>query len=591
MNDVNYLSDEALERLFLSDPIVPISSLLTPDKKIERAFSLLTGKMEQALYGRLKSAIYLMSADCGAGKGEAVQSLLKDWKCKGFPGDGGAIIFVATLAEVDAYTRRAGLERADYAVFTPDETYKTYGAGRHAAQDVPVLFATHSMAGKRLHGLASFADANDFLYRGRARALRVWDESFSPADYASFELNDLRMLPGSLRGCAKADIAVIEGLLPDKADLVAGVMLDIPTTIGEVADAVFKSGKKLPERGKVAMEALAKLAGTRALVSGSHGEGWKLTGIGRPMPTDIGPLFVLDASARLSNRYDDWSAYGLDIVRLDPALIEYSPLTIHCWDKGCGKTVLRNGSERSKIYGAITALINEKVDESFLLVMAKEFSRTDTAGRSFLPDELHSGFIDPERVHVTTWGRHLGSNEFRDVANIVLLGAYEYGDGAYDAITLAGTGVTAAMPTDKERRSTRDSEFMHNVYQAVCRIRVRNRIGAVCSPANAYFIMPDSDYRRALIGHTFPGCTIETWLPALTATRQWKADLVLEKVLAALKGRSIVSFKDIRDSCGSDERSFLTKVLKQSRFLEALERHKITVKGRYFITSVTALAA
>ena len=77
MNNVISPTDEELERLFPSDPIVSITSTLTPALKIERAFSVLKSKMELALDGRLEPAVYVMSADCGSGKGETVQFFLK----------------------------------------------------------------------------------------------------------------------------------------------------------------------------------------------------------------------------------------------------------------------------------------------------------------------------------------------------------------------------------------------------------------------------------------------------------------------------------------------------------------------------------
>jgi hypothetical protein len=76
------------------------------------------------------------------------------------------------------------------------------------------------------------------------------------------------------------------------------------------ADTVLSSGRKVTEQATRTLEALAKLAGCNVQINGSADAGWYCIGIGLPIPADIAPVFVLDASARLTSRYADWSAYG-----------------------------------------------------------------------------------------------------------------------------------------------------------------------------------------------------------------------------------------------------------------------------------------
>jgi hypothetical protein len=235
-------SDEMLDRLFpdlellndskllksIPDPApISISSNLSPEGRIKRAFSLLNGKMQQALDGGLDPAVYVMSADAGTGKSNAVQTLLAERKSKGFPGD-GAIIFLNTLAEIDAYVAGAKLNKTDYAVYTSDPVYARYGAGREAAGTVPVVFTTHSMARRRLARCASFKDAECFHYKGQPRALRVWDEAFLPAEHAAFDLNDLHMLPSALKGRPRHLVAMFEALEQNRATVAAGDLIPIP---------------------------------------------------------------------------------------------------------------------------------------------------------------------------------------------------------------------------------------------------------------------------------------------------------------------------------------------------------------------------
>ncbi len=316
-----------------------------------------------------------------------------------------------------------------------------------------------------------------------------------------------------------------------------------------------------------------------------------LIGIGKPLPSDIGPLFVLDASARLTNRYDDWSSYGIDVVKLDPAVLSYNNLTIHWDDRGAGKTAMRNPSNRRSIYKAIAEAVNTKPSERFLIVMAKEFAPPDDEGRSSVPADLAGMIDDPSMAAVTTWGRHIGTNAYREFENVVIVGPLHYGDRAYDALAIAATGNAAGIVDEEQRKEQADSEFMHNVYQAVCRCRVRVRSGGECGAANAYFIMPYSDNRRDLILRAFPGCSIKRWMPANKTTMK-KSDKVLEVIVSMMKGRTMLPFCDVTAACGGSGASYLNKINKGARFQEALSAHGIySGRGYYFCHGSDRLAA
>jgi hypothetical protein len=562
---------------------ISISPKLSPDDKIKQAFSLLKGKMEQALGGGLDPAIYVMSADAGTGKSTAVQTLLAEWKEKGFPGD-GAIIFLNTLSEIDAYIAGAKLDTADYAVYSSNPAYAAYGAGFGAARTVPVLFTSHSMARRRLADFDTYADADCFYYRGKPRALRVWDEAFLPVEYAAFDLNDLRMLPGALKGHSREAIRMLEALLPDRGKIALGHEIFIPPEARPLADAILKSALKLSERVANTVGAVGKLAGSSVQLNGSEEAGWTCIGISKPVPSDIMPLFVLDASARLTGRYCDWSAYNMNVVTLEPASIRYSDLTVHLWNQGCGQTAMRTAKSRQIIMGAVADLINSKQTEDFLLVMAKEFSAVGPHNCPSIPDDLACLITNPDRVKVITWGRHLASNEHRHVANVVLFGSYSYVDSAYDALSLATTGSTHAACVYSRRRE-RDAEFKSNVYQAVCRIRCRNQIDRKCLPANVYLIMSDSDARRANIHDAFPDCKLQVWSPVIGKLAKW--EIVLQTLLRLLDTRTIVSAAELRDACESKHRSFLTKINNQPRFNEALALHGIKRVGSTYVRPIS----
>ncbi len=546
--------------------------------------------MKEALLLRLKPAVYVMSGDCGTSKSVTTQKLIRDYKSSSFRG-GGVIIFLATLQEVDAYVSGSGLDKDDYAVYTSNSDYAGRGAGIHEANHVPVLFVTQTKARRELAKVDKYADASCFYYRAMPRALRVWDEALTAAEFASFAVDDLMALPSALKSMKDSDRTRLYDMAVAATALPVGGSIAVPDDLRETADRLLKSKANIGALPRRTLEVIAKLAGSKAYMGAATGMEGSLIGIGKALPSDIGPLFVLDASARLSNRYDDWSSYGIDVVKLDPAMLSYSNLTIHWDDRGAGKSAMRSPNERRSIYKAIAEAVNSKPSERFLIVMAKEFAPPDDDGRSTVPPDLAGMIDDPSMVAVITWGRHLGTNAYRDFENVVIVGPLHYGDRAYDALAIVATGNATGVVDEEKRKEQADSEFMHNVYQAVCRCRVRVRDGGECGVANAYFIMPDSDDRRDLIRRTFPGCSIERWMPA-NKMRMKKADKALEVITYMMKGRTMLSFGDVTAACGGSGASYLSKINRDARLEGALRAHGIYFgRGYYFRRSEASLAA
>lgn len=190
-----YRLDKLLSYKHPSSSAIPESRGLESASTIEEALSL-------SITGGIEKAIYVLGADCGTGKSTSIIEALREWKADRFNGD-GAIIFVSTLAEIDHFVISAGLESPDYAAQTGNKDYTHYGSGRHLANEVPVLFATHSKARRALREAGSFEAASCFHYRGKARSLRVWDEALSPAQCSSFRLDDLSALPSAFKGLPK----------------------------------------------------------------------------------------------------------------------------------------------------------------------------------------------------------------------------------------------------------------------------------------------------------------------------------------------------------------------------------------------------
>jgi hypothetical protein len=571
---------------------VPISFSLSCGEKIERSRSILQRKLRQAMEGSVESAIHIYSGDCGTRKSTTAQDAIADWKGSGFPGRAGIIVAVNTLAEIDTYIGGSKLDLDDYAVVCADAAYNRYGLGRSRADEAKVLFTTHEQYRNRVIESGGATKAEAFFYAGKPRVAVIWDEGLLVAPFASFELNELRAIPSAFRARPREEQTEFEALLPDQSDLVSGGSIGIPIETGKLAKefAIQRKGK-LIEPVRQTLDGLGKLGGATAYLRGGEDEGWRLIGRGVPLPNDGMPMFVLDASARLTGNYDHLDRYGFRVVHMEPALVSYANLRLLWWNKGAGKSALSSsGKDRGSIIATIAALINSKPREEWLIVHRKSFGRELAAGDIELPDDLTSKLDNPALVSSVTWGRHLGTNAFRHVPNVIVLGSYNYNDGAYEAMHLAVSGAENGDVSEAERRAREDAEFAHNVYQAICRSRVRCEVNGVCAPAVAYLIMARTERRQRMIEKAFPDCVVEEWQPGEPKPAS-KFQHITSTLLRLLEDRAKLTKKELIAECGSSDRSYIDKIKRSDGFKKFLVENGITFGDSTFSRIASALVA
>lgn len=585
---VEYLKYLDKKKHGLKAEVVSILPPLSPALKIDRAISNLHTDMRKSLNSVLKEAIYVASFDCGTGKSTVIQKSLREWKTDIHSGR-GAIIFLATLEEVDDYLSGACLDKEDYAVFTAHEKYKKYGSGVGAAGQVPVLFTTHAMARKRVLAAGKFETTSVFFYRGQSRALRVWDEEYLAAEGGTFTLPELYQVVAPIKRIGGSHWRVFDDLI-QLVERRSGAALEIPLSVIDVSDAVLQSKATIPDAAKRTLAELVKLAGSVAYMrntSADRTEGaeeWSYIGKGRSFPADMGPLFVLDASARLTDRYNQLPAHGMEVVHLDPAAVAYDRLRIHWWDQSAGKTAMHDKAKRTTIFTAIAALANSKMHEGFLIVMAKEFCKALANDRVGLPDDLAAMIEDADRVRIVNWGRHKGTNEFRDMTNVIIVGDHRYPNDACDALALAASGNDGGRVSPAQRAGMVRETFKNNLYQAVCRVSVRQRDGAMCAAANAYLIMPDGDWQREAIKETFPGSPVEVWHP-ISKKKENKVDIALRLLSSLMAARLSIDKMELTEACGYNKASEMSKTYRDQRFQDGAKSLGISITNNRFIWS------
>jgi len=581
--DISYIVDnESLTERLLRDFKFPHKYINSPVDPSKKGFSELKKIIKQGLYSRLESLFYIFAGACGCGKSNLVMENVQEWKIDGFAGDASAIIVLATLKDIGRFIEGCGLDREDYACVTPDQEYCGLGLGKAKANEARIIFVKHAKAWRRLQETGSFAAIEEFHYQGKPRTFRLWDEAFSAAPAVSFKLDDLNMLAGAVR-TSKPELAnMIDALIPNNSDRIQGTKINFPREIAEPAAEFTMMNRhwlKTNKRLSSTLEGLAYLAGRHAVLRSDNLYKWMVVGTGHPVPDDLAPLIVLDASANISDTYRIWANRDSRVMILPPEWADYSKLTLHWWEEGAGKSTLSRREYRERIVGAVTDLLNSKSTAKSLVVLGLDVVANINGPGYSLKDEIEKLLSDSENVEFVHWGRHVGTNDYREIQNVVIVGGVHYGDAAYEAIAMAATGNMEG--NDRQVvASIAHSEFAQNVYQGVGRCNVRNILSGTAGEATAYLIASGRKDRQPYLEKAFPGCAIVDWTPRPPKQKR-KIDLIMEKMLELLAILpSSISTMELKFACGaSDKKDYWKGVWANEKVTTFMRKRRIKKVG------------
>lgn len=551
-----------------------------PVKNSEKAFSILKQKMYECLSSLCSPNFHIFSGDCGTGKSTAVHNYIKDWKDEGFPGDGSVIIFLGSFKEVDAYIIGCGLSGDDFACVSPDPKYSAFGLGRAQADKAKVIFVTHKQAWRRTLETGSFEAIDQFHYHGRPRSLRLWDESLTPALPVSFRLDLLNALPAIIRVCAPELAHVLDKLRVADAGRAIGRRLSFPFEIGKLASACAYANKGwLPKDFATVLDNLISLAGREALLRKDNRDGWIVVGISGPIPDDLAPLIVLDASARLRPIYDMWADRASNVTFLPPASADYRQARFHWWDKGASKSTLQNPSDRRVIITAVADLISSKPDDSWLVIHHMDRSASGANAGYSIKSELAAMLPADHQVEFLHWGGHLAANDYRHHKNVIILGGLHYAHHTHEAIYMAGMGKLVDVNV-QGAQGVAGGEFVQHVYQAACRSNIRNLDDdGIAGNADIYLIAARRDKCQPLLEKAFPGCSIEEWEP-VQPKRKAKATVFMETVLSLFTGECRrVLVRDVATACGGKDTGYLKTLWTMPKVIRFMKERGIRRRG------------
>lgn len=581
-------SPEYIDRIF-SDPNETSCGISKPKVFTgDVALKGLKAHFHRALHGTLSPTIYLSSIDCGMGKTTAVCEFIREWKASGFTPDKGIVVLVSRIAEIATYIARSGLDPEDYAVLISKDkrrewqgeaeanpAYPPLGLDKANADDARILFTTQQMYENRVlpEGMGS---TPLFQYKGKARALAVWDESYFPSKQIVIRQTAIQALPDDFYLAAPDFVAGVDRLLEDVRAAGQGV-ITIPSALGDRAKALMKAvDPKRRKRQYDTLDNLRRLSGRKVLLSRDNLGSTYLVGCSERLPSGDVPIIVMDASLRVREPYSFPS--DVEAVRLQTASADYQNLSIHWWNTPCSKSILSNKDKSDPITNAVAAKINEKPDEQWLVIHHK------ANGDIQIERDVIRGITCQSNVSFIHWGDHHGTNKYNHIRNVIVMGFWIEPDASYQGRHAAIMGKIEEPLNDIELAHIKDGEHRHNLMQAISRSNIRNHVEGVCGEATVYIIADGRHQPDRLLKEAFPGCKICDWLPTVTPlTGRKKA--VADAVIKAFEDPSVMEVRKItiRKAVGFKHKQDMTRVLDNGEVANTLRRCGIAVTDPAFI--------
>ncbi|UYO48793.1 hypothetical protein KQX64_23315 [Rhodopseudomonas palustris] len=328
-----------------------------PSNPMWDAISDIVSTVEQMADGTATESIHLSSLDPGVGKTQSIVQFLPVLLSSNRHQHVSVIICAGRLKQIEDVIRdaaRAGLKDEDFAVYTSDRALNARGRRIEDRHNARVLFTTHAMVMNRCEAAGSFTKADELHFRGQPRQVRVWDEAITPGLAVTLSRVDI----SSLIKPAFAHSPLLGGKLSKLFEQLGGMadqaqfmVPDLEAECGVDLNALERAFHNSPDDLKCAANSLWLLSGKVVTVREEGAQGNAMLDYHETLPEGLAPLLVLDASSRrvVRETYNLWDEYRGGITRLREAPKDYSPLTIHHWERSGGKTAFRDTTEGARL--------------------------------------------------------------------------------------------------------------------------------------------------------------------------------------------------------------------------------------------------
>lgn len=430
----------------------------------------------------------------------------------------------------------------------------------------------------------SFSKASEFYFQGKPRGLRIADEALYGAEHIHLGRDSLLQVIEPLRPYFPEWVEGLERFISRLCRIESNTTIKFPAKFGKGRQysSFEHGGPNLTDKQQQTLQLIKAAAGRRLKAVSGKKYGITLIGMGHPLPADIGPLFIFDASARVVENYHLWADVNPNVEIMDSLFRDYDNLLVRIWKTACGRDFLANPTNRDKLLRPIAKMMNADERETLLVGYMNK-------GDFDLFEELKSYLDKPELLHFRHWGNHHGTNEFRDIDRLVVIGCHLNRDTVYQAMHMAATGADPESVIGDEWTQMRQGHLKGNLLQAFSRGTVRQGENGQCGKCDVYFIAPQNPSPETLVREAFPGCRIEAWESVKKALTGQAKDIVDAVRQLKAQGRlGDVPKAEVRGLAGIANESSFANVLKKEVVVAALSKLGVEVAHKYFVFNPSA---
>lgn len=544
-----------------------------PQMDIEEALWDIIQTLTKMACGEAEAKYYVSSIDPGLGKTTSIIQWLKVFSSMPEFKDVGALVCFDRHEQIESFINENQLDHHQMAILISNSRdplgLNEMLTSKPTSSQILITTKTQILLRSKNK---KFRQIDDLYYMGKPRTVLIWDESLMVAHGVSLIHSSLgKIFSGVTRQNTMSLSKDIQEIFNEINKCEDGTIYTIPK-LGISYDHFMGLFDQESEDIQRIAHDFWTLSGQATTIRPNDYLGKTLVDFIEDLSEDFVPCLVTDASARVKRTYQLHSKHRGNLQFLKTASKQYSNLYCYYWNRGSGKSSVRN---HFRLFAKeIAAIIDSKPEEKFLVVHHKH---------DHLPTVIKANmYTDKERVSFIHYGIHTATNRYANIPNIVVAGTHHYNETDYEAIGRAAANIHAedGELKSKEIKEVERGEVYHNFLQAICRGAIRKNIKGVCLTSNLWIIGDAKWVNEESLQLLFPGCTVDQWIISekKLTTMQRMAEKEIKKRLD--DGEIEIAIDDIMKVLNMTRHNdFRERILEKPDFPLVLEDFELEFNG------------